>query len=1289
MIDFIADEDCVIIIQTFDLIRKGFAYHDALIYKTVVLLNVKNHQYNNTKINHYSFDEIKELIALLSSQNKKDSIISLTSNRFYELFQLYKNNKFIFLLDKTISRFKYYYDLEMDYFLSTEKFLKICISDFLLFDYHAFSNISLSILDFPQCLYECCATKRINDIYSLFDSALSDLVCNTKDSNGLSEMISFVNALNNKYSSLVRTNSNSSIDYYILYGQIENDKKSKELNVVEKERLEEAEKSNLIITNSDNCIDSDTCDGQLTAEYNKDGILNISQAEMFEENDKCFKDYLNIDLTSIANKKLVVYPLLNRTKNVLLSLKVFDVYGFLNLKKTDLIHAKSSGKKTLIDAFNLLEEIKKDNKESRKHEVLNDEMQNNYFIEDDNSLFELIPEANKIVSCINKTDTIKAILKDRSFKDFLNFDYLLIEDKPISSFSLLVRTQNIFTSLNVKTLFNFLELKVVDLIEYKGSGKKTIIDALNILKELTLDYNKMIDLSMKKSNQANEIKRKNRIIVENKDKIKVGDFSFVSNYEKEIEIDTINSIKNSYSFLEPEFVRDILDKTIDKDLIYNQICSLTFESSLLAEINALIKKVPINRKNKTIDYCMLCYDVDDNIKNIILSKFESEKSLITEIVVQKIQSEEEYIIICDFYDWLCSDLASLLNAYFDKLNDLSERQVAILSERADGVTLEQVGVKYSVSRERIRQIESKAMKRLIFGSLNRERISGIVSILVLDLGSIISIPDLLSIIKDNGGIFALILKAIENIPLVYDSELETFFYKDSKEVLNKKIDSLPTIITLNKLDELAQLTFIEDGIPISTFKLAINKYYKNNKGVYTKDRDPTRIIYYDVIEKYFPNGLRIYNEDDMALFRMYVEKDYYGYTISSNNRAIQGRISDLCLLIDKGTYYIKRDYYFNSKLINSIRDYVKKYAHPFLFVRILFEEFEEELKTEGINNKYHFQGALREVFDNEFNISKDYISTEHADIQVQNTIVEVIKANSFPMSKKELAEKLPYASSLSIMFAANNPNIISYSGEYMHIDNIEIYPNEISIIKKELYSQLSDNKPHSARDTYFLIQNKYPEVLSRNCVKNYYSFFSLFEYLFQDSFNFDRPFISLPNVECRTIGSWLNSYYHKNKISFDELSFFKNNVLLMRTQSLLLIANACNDYYFICNEGLISIEYSGITQKNVREIEDLIHIQNESKPVSSFINMGMKFPIVSVKWDEMLLYSALLKWSSKYILSLSSNDLQTAHPWIKIKDETSFDNFECQDFEEDMKKESLIDDLVDMDDSILDEILGE
>ena len=64
-----------------------------------------------------------------------------------------------------------------------------------------------------------------------------------------------------------------------------------------------------------------------------------------------------------------------------------------------------------------------------------------------------------------------------------------------------------------------------------------------------------------------------------------------------------------------------------------------------------------------------------------------------------------------------ADLAKLKDAVSDAVGDLPEREQTIIRMRfgigyADQMTLEEIGQHFRISRERVRQVESKAIQRL-------------------------------------------------------------------------------------------------------------------------------------------------------------------------------------------------------------------------------------------------------------------------------------------------------------------------------------------------------------------------------------------------------------------------------------------------------------------------------------------------------------------------------------------------------------------------------------------------
>ena len=61
----------------------------------------------------------------------------------------------------------------------------------------------------------------------------------------------------------------------------------------------------------------------------------------------------------------------------------------------------------------------------------------------------------------------------------------------------------------------------------------------------------------------------------------------------------------------------------------------------------------------------------------------------------------------------------------------------------------------------------------------------------------------------------------------------------------------------------------------------------------------------------------------------------------------------------------------------------------------LFYVFEEELKTENVDNKYNLQGILHETFGKKWCFRRDYISKDEKITSIYTEIVTYIKKTGY------------------------------------------------------------------------------------------------------------------------------------------------------------------------------------------------------------------------------------------------------------------------------------------------------
>lgn len=740
--------------------------------------------------------------------------------------------------------------------------------------------------------------------------------------------------------------------------------------------------------------------------------------------------------------------------------------------------------------------------------------------------------------------------------------------------------------------------------------------------------------------------KKGNLLMDYKEQIKEGDFSSIK-FENDNEA---KSIKESYPFIDNDFIQLCLDDKINRKTVYEQLESFCFETELESQIQGLIKQIPMTNQNKAVSVCLDYYDSDKITKDKIKSFYDSDSSSVIEVKKNEIKTLEDYKLLKDFLGSLCFDLVSDLTKFFSYL-EKDEKKFFIADNRGKDRTLEEIGKDLSLTRERIRQILNALYKNL-YKKFIRERIGEKIA---LHFGSIFSTSIIVKMNFKYNYVLNWFLTSLKDSDLHYSQELNSFVYKDLDNKIWVFIDSLSEIISEKDFNDFIKQASFSLNVPLEITKTAFLTKYTFSRGAYSKASNTMKTVIYSIISNHFPNGIKVYDNSDLTKFRKHAAAEFSSFHLPDSKKALSARIVDYCQLIDQGTYYLKQKTAISDNLKNRLRKYIINNGKPLLFIKVIYEAFSKELNKIGIINKPAFHGVLKELFEDEFVFTKDYVSSEPKTLSIKNTVIETIKNHVSPMNKLELLETFPNLSYYIVTFSENNEYLLSYRSSFFHVDNIKTTENEKNEIRSAINKYLATNKIAYVKLLYFLFSQQFPEFLKRNYANDYYSFYALLEYVYKDDFFFKRPLIATLDSECKSLGQWLKSYYNKDIITISELSYFKNHVACFNELGLTVFANICNDSFLIKdNNELILTESTGITKETVKQIEEILLVEDEDKPLSSYLVDEVKLPEIKVQWTQMLLFSAIFRWSTKFCVSLTSNSFNTARPMIRLSKHKCF-----------------------------------
>lgn len=325
-------------------------------------------------------------------------------------------------------------------------------------------------------------------------------------------------------------------------------------------------------------------------------------------------------------------------------------------------------------------------------------------------------------------------------------------------------------------------------------------------------------------------------------------------------------IKKLYEFVSKNKVEDSAkNNTKTEERTY------TAENSF-KKLENIFYKIPEYRRNNLVKYYIDAYPCTDKTREIINSCYSSANDKLGDIIRKADPNNEIQIsMACKFLDWCNFNLQEEISMLFEKIFD-SPRTKEIIESRANNHTLQEIGETSGISRERVRQVVSRARTKI--SSYLREM--RILPKIYADKNgqNIITRKDLELISGKNAAVLIYFLKDIRGTWFKYDSQLDVFTGNDISSKIKEYVDSLPDVIHKTELKTVLDTANDKYGLNPSLLKKAIDNAYKTTGDVLHKSRLTLAKIYDSVLRKYYPNGIHVYDDNEIATLRQHVYKEY-------------------------------------------------------------------------------------------------------------------------------------------------------------------------------------------------------------------------------------------------------------------------------------------------------------------------------------------------------------------------------------------------------------------------------
>ena len=718
-----------------------------------------------------------------------------------------------------------------------------------------------------------------------------------------------------------------------------------------------------------------------------------------------------------------------------------------------------------------------------------------------------------------------------------------------------------------------------------------------------------------------------------------------------------NKAKLLYSFISQFEESQLMEMLQNEEYITKEVLNFKQKNEKKSKIKALKDKIAFSMNYIHADNLNL------NVKYLFTAPLSSilydnhiyqvlDFHTLSDVVADLLLSHEESILAL-----LKSLQFSLKERYNDefklllqqvsktnKPNRLWENYVVILENRARGKTLESAGELFDVTRERVRQLEKRYFDDfLVFYTEMNQNTNILRSMVENELFVLDS--DIIKLFPANPLLFKYFLLNVDNDNLEYLEELGKFYFVDGYNWYNDAclyIDALPEQMREDELNEsivLLQKKLDDNGIVISEedCKKLILSSYKQSGDIFSKNKMNLTERYRLIWKENFPVSVNIYDEAFLDNFkRIYATTfdDYKEY----GDRAIIGVLIRIGLVCGRGEYRLNDRIFMSERLANKIYEYITQGGRQTFLTNTLFSIFREDLLSEGIDNKYFLQGALRQHFEGKLYFRRDYISTTPGDFNIYAEILSYVKTANRLVGYDEIKQTFEGATDIILSLALSQEGILGYRKKFIHVDSLHITTEERAYLRDILERLLSDNEIHHANQMMQYLKLANNDLLKKLYITEQFALFSVLSEFYGDEFEFKRPFIAHKNI---VIGNQMERIkefvYSKDVCLIEELLDFIYESQ-MHIYSILDCVNSLDGYVFKDETCVILEEKTNINKYNVSVVEKLVDKEIGNNDFI-FVEKLKSFPYfpTEVKWTDWLLYSAINKYGENFNAISSSN----------------------------------------------------
>ena len=655
-------------------------------------------------------------------------------------------------------------------------------------------------------------------------------------------------------------------------------------------------------------------------------------------------------------------------------------------------------------------------------------------------------------------------------------------------------------------------------------------------------------------------------------------------------------------------------------------------------------------------------DLDEVFRNVLIEKVVVQSNIVNQCKESGIFSLKDllttkpsnlrYQEINEIYLQIQQiDVAKPKDVFDSWISCLKEQQFYVINKRhlgANLITLEEVGAQMNVTRERVRQIEKKAINTMLSSERNKYR-----SLLLKQLKLISSHKSFITVLElEQIGVNANIAIFLDRITgdIIYDNEYSAcFFSRTSKSKLELCVEKLPNEFTKAELrDYCALITEETKGVftEEEVFDLILRKCRLYGEYI-TKNKLTLKVVLSVLMQKYFPDGIDLYEDDNIQFLREKAVEEFDGFVLAENNRAIRGSLQRYCVLVQRGVWkYDTAQVLISNELRDLIIQYIEEYKSPVLPIQAIVDKFADQFREIEIYNKYSLHGQLKKILPSDYSVNRDYVFK--SDERSFYDVVEAyIKQSVLPVTKRDIQENFPGITDVVIAQVAATTKVVNMNGYFVHLDNLNITNEEIDALKTLVGNELLDGSIHHSNAVFTKIKGALSGLFGRIGVTHYLQFYYLLHELFPTDYEYNRPFIATLGVEVISgEAQVINLIMQQGECNISDIKQYVREVGTTIDRYIEFVDRNNDAFIFKNRNRIITISAAGLDEVDFSGLDAVLSEfmgDQKYRLLSDFYNYR-ELPDLRCSWNTWSLYSIIKKYSQEFKLALTSNYLIEAKP---------------------------------------------